>query len=385
MKLTHSWHAGSFRLNMPSTFLTVIAALTLTVGVAQAQSAFDISNQDSVLTNSDAWTPSNGAPPGTHDTATWDSHDVTTGYGTSLKDNFTTAYNTTWGSIAINSWNGPISINTTNSYILTLTGNPVVNTTGTALSIGNLDIDPSSGSGASLDLVNSLTITKALGTAAGTTTNVTVDDGGPLNLIGNSNAGQVSTGIVNLAFQNNSNFSFGNNTAQTFGKLTVTNDNTTLTLDYNAKAYSYFGTGNAITAKTAETFTGALTINSGAKLTIDGWQGQLGHSGTDAELFFANTGQSLDTEVKDVAFDLATNQAGPTGSTYDSVDGSSYDYGMWITDPSNSSLYELVPYAAVPEPKTILAGLALLGALGWRERRRLTVLHSRLFPQPESI
>jgi hypothetical protein len=123
--------------------------------------------------------------------------------------------------------------------------------------------------------------------------------------------------------------------------------------------------------KTPETFTGALTIASGAELFIRGWQGNLGMSGTQGQLFFANVGQSLGTELNSVVFELATNLAGPTATTYDPTDGANYDYGEWITDPNNTALDELVPYAAVPEPTTILAGLILVGVVARRERQRV--------------
>jgi len=65
--------------------------------------------------------------------------------------------------------------------------------------------------------------------------------------------------------------------------------------------------------------------------------------------------------------------------------GTGYDYGEWIAT-SNPNYYELVPYfGPVPEPSTVFGGLALLGFIGWRERRRLSLWYSRFFPTPVRV
>jgi hypothetical protein len=405
MKSTPSWRKGCYQLIVPNTalFLSMSAGLVLTLGTAKAQT-FDVNNKDTNLTDSGAWTPStsNGktAPPDATGGAVWDQSQATN--PSNLNANFTTApSNTEWNSIEVTNWNdsahtsdgsNTVLINTSatapiNSNTITLTGSSTaISTQNAGLDIGNLNIDPELVSGASsatFNLQKQLTITGALGTAVGNSTTVIVNNGGPLNLVGDSNSGSIlnfpgqTSGNVNLAFQNNSAFTLGNNHTQTFGQLVI-NGNTSLNEDFNSNSTQAFNNkAFAITTKTQETFTGGLAFTSpNYTLTIYGWQGpQLGATSSAGQLLFNNDNNSLPlgTEVTNVIFDLAGNQAGPTTSNIISA-GSVYDYGEWIADPNNSGLDELVPYAVVPEPSTILAGMILVGALVWRERRRLAPL-----------
>lgn len=402
MKLIKPWHAGSFRSFMPTPtqYLAIALGLGISFGAAKAQTSFDVSNQSGNLGLSTSWTPAHSGgqtpPPSGNDGAVWDSNSVTT-INQPLIDSFTSGSGTL-GSITLNKWVGTVLINTNGAApnptsLVTLVGNPAINTTSVGLDIGNLNIDPLVNSGATFNLDNQMTVTGALGTSIGNNTTITVNDGGPLNLIGQSNAGATNgatSGKVNLTFQNNSNLTLGNNSTKSFGELTI-NGNTSLTQD-NFSAVSNNNKNNntdfAITTKTQATFTGGLNIEAG-RLTIYGWQGPaLGATSSGEQLLFSNvdpnTSLPLVTGVAltDVIFDLATNQAGPTGSPFDPADGSQYDYGMWITDPSNSSLDELVPYACVPEPASILGALVLLGALVYRERRRLAAFG--FYSQPEN-
>ena len=402
MKSTSLWRKGCSYPFMPKTgtILSLVAGLALGAGTVRAQT-FDVNNTDSNLTDAGAWTPSmsNGksAPPDFSGGAVWDQNEATN--PSNLMANFTTAGATTWNSIEVTNWNNAahtttgantVLINTSatapsNSNVLTLTGaSTSISTQNAGLDIGNLNIDPELGpvagqSSATFNLQKQVTITGALGTAVGNSTTVIVNDGGPLNLVGDSNAGSIlnipgqTSGNVNLTFQNNSALTLGNNHTQTFGQLTI-NGNTTLNEDFNsASTVAGNNSAFAITHKTQETFTGGLAFTSASyKLTIYGWQGPaLGETSTAGQLLFNNYSDTLplDTEITDVIFDLTGNQVGPTGSNY-VTPGSSLDYGMWIADPSNSSLDELVPYAVVPEPATIFGGLILLGALAWRERQR---------------
>ena len=391
MKLIRIWHAGSFKPIMPNAAksLSLFAGFALCAGIAHASNTDYVSNQSSSLSSTFAFT--SFSTPGSSDAVTFDSGDVTTWSWTALNDSFT-MNSSTFGSINLNKWNSTISLNSdgsanTNSNTITLTSSSAISTTNVALNIGNLNVSPSSGSAASFNLLNPLTITGALGTAAGASTTITVNDSGALNLIGSSNAGSTSTGKVNLTFQNNTSFTLGNNSAKTFGLLTI-NGNTSLTQDNNGAASSVNNPNNnsafALTSSSQATFTGGLSIAAGDTLTIYGWQGtKLGGTSSGEQLLFGNTGLVTGQEVKDVVFDLSSNTAGPTGSTYDSTKGSQYDYGEWIVDPNNSGLDELVPYAAVPEPKTILAALVILGAVAYRERRRFSFVRS-VFSKPEN-
>jgi hypothetical protein len=382
-------------------FVSLSAGLALTLGTAAAQT-FDVNNTDTNLSDAGAWTPQNSngqnAPPNASGGAVFDQNEATN--PSNLNFNFTTSSSTAWNSIETTTWTdltglpvaNTVFINSgllapSNSNVLTITGSSTgITTENAALTIGNLNVDPELGpianqSATTFDLQSALTITGALGTAKGNSTTVIVNDGGPLNLVGNSNSGSIKTnggqtsGNVNLSFQNNSAITLGGNQTQTFGQLTI-NGNTTLNEDFASSSTTAFNNQlYAISTKTQETFTGGLNITNGT-LTIYGWQGpQLGATSSGGQLLFDNAGNTLalGTEVKNVIFDLASNQAGPTGSNYVSP-GSNLDYGEWIADPLNSSLDELVPYDCVPEPATVFAGVALLSALAWRERRRLADL-----------
>ena len=416
-----TWRTGCYQLFMPNPVLLTVG-LILSLGASQAQagpggpSGYTVSNADADLSNADAWTPTFSAPPDATQSATWDDTTPTvqssTGGNSSLDlDTFYTSQSLqSASSINIVHWNGTVMINTsgtapTNSNVVNLTGNPAINTTGGGLDMGNLQVTPANGQSSTFALNNQLTITGALTTTAGDTTSITVQDSAPLNLVGSSNSGVATqtTGRVNLTESDGSTITLGNNqgnganSKSTFGQLTVIG-NTTLTEDY-ASSTTTPSAGNgfnnpafAITQKTQFTFTGGLTFeqntpNSTPTLTINGWQGTPGTSSVGGQLLFSNTdipASELNTEITDVLFDLAGNNNGTKISPI-SVTGesSAYDYGEWITDISNPSLYELVPYAAVPEPKTVLAGLALLSLLGWRERRRLAGVYAHLLGRSE--
>jgi hypothetical protein len=184
----------------------------------------------------------------------------------------------------------------------------------------------------------------------------------------------------------------------------------------------------AITAPTQEFFNGTLNpaytgtsgvgqyINAfqpGANvLTVYGWQGQIGDKatqqagstgtgGTFGQLLFSQytsttTSLPLDTIVTSVIFDLSDNVNGADSTTIGSTqlsnghdipnfsaDGllSNQDYGEWIASPY-TGYDELVPYwGPVPEPSTIVASVALLGLLAWRERRRFSALYVQFAPE----
>ena len=62
---------------------------------------------------------------------------------------------------------------------------------------------------------------------------------------------------------------------------------------------------------------------------------------------------------------IATYGSEVNGSTFSFTGASGY-----VLDDTGSAL-ELVPINAVPEPSTMAGGLLVLGALGWRLRRRV--------------
>ena len=184
---------------------------------------------------------------------------------------------------------------------------------------------------------------------------------------------------TNITCQAPGAITIGNNLNQSFGCLTV-NGNTSITEDCQSLGSQFNNNAAcAITQKSLECFTGGLNINSGC-LNINGWQGNLGQSSNCGQLLFANTGQTLNCEVKNVIFDLTGNTVCKSDTCNYVTPGSCVDYGEWICDPNNNSLCELVPYDCVPEPKTTIAGIALVAFLLFRERSRL----ARFFVRPQA-
>jgi hypothetical protein len=379
MNNLRTWHKGSFGSIMPRVQIAAILLGALAIASpARAQFGLDLGDLLGNLGNLGNIldpTPSSTTTPfcvvndsGIGQVATWNSAIPSLSPLTSIFNEGSQ----TWNGISVQSWTSPVSLNCNTNSQISLTGTcPVVSTLGAALNIGNLCVS-SSTNNCLFNLANSLNIDGDFCGKSGTTSTVTCTQGGLLNLLGNCNAGTTAQGLINLCLQNNCGVTLGNNNCQTFGQLTIDSACSTLNLGC---------TGAGITTKTCETFTGGLNINSGSLLCINGWQGSLGKSGACGELFFANVGQALNCEVTNCVFDLATNQCGVTCTNY-VANNCDLDYGMWITCPTNSCLCELVPYCCVPEPKTILAGLALLGAICWVERRRLAALRDRLFAQP---
>lgn len=284
-----------------------------------------------------------------------------------------------------------------------------------------------------------VTITGALTATAGNST-LDLSGGGLLMLTGSSspNGGSPSathssgTGSQLSLELDGSNIAFGGNNTSNFGSLILSPTVTPIgpgIQGYVGQQSLALGTGagNGIPAITATSnifFNGSVNPNydpitnpgvaqyinafqpGSNVLTVYGWQGQIGDTnvggtgGTYGHLLFASaTGDTsvlpTDGIVYSVIFDLSDNANGATSTTTNSVGGTfipdfsadgllaNQDYGEWIAS-SIPGYFELVPYyGPVPEPKTILAGLALLGVLCWYERRRLNDLYGRYFVRAE--
>jgi autotransporter-associated beta strand protein len=168
---------------------------------------------------------------------------------------------------------------------------------------------------------------------------------GGSNKIGDSTALTLSGGT----------FSTGNSSgiSETLGTLTLSGDST---IDFGS------GTNNTLTFS-------SLVLSGFTSLKVYGWTGPfyapgqadtgtLG-DGQDRLLFGATTGLSP-SDLAKISF-----YSGETDGTFIAT-GQEISFGIFP---------ELVP---VPEPTTILGGLALLGLVGYRERRRLKGLASSL-------
>jgi len=127
-------------------------------------------------------------------------------------------------------------------------------------------------------------------------------------------------------------------TPVSIGALTLTLSTGTSIID--------FGNGGRTSADNIFWFS-SLSIGSGDTLTINNWSGSLTGGGADQLRFTSNPTANLSL----INF---------TG--YDSSQLQVISYG---------SYYEIV---AVPEPGTVLGGLALVSLIGYRERRRLGAL-----------
>jgi hypothetical protein len=141
---------------------------------------------------------------------------------------------------------------------------------------------------------------------------------------------------------------------QTFGSLTLSSNST---LDFGTAA-----NGNALTFATAGTFTGTLKVLNwtAGSYPAEGPDGGSVGDGRDRWLFNAASGYT--------APQLATIEFFSDGGS------TSLGFAQQI---SFGGQFELVPISAVPEPTTILGGLALVGLIGYRERRRARGLVQR--------
>jgi len=169
--------------------------------------------------------------------------------------------------------------------------------------------------------------------ALGATTKVTINTGGTVLLgttAGNNRIGNTTEVALAGGTFNTGGFS------ENVGKMTLSANST---LDMGA------GTSRV-------TFDGASSLGS-STLTVLNWTGVQNQTGGTDQLIFTNSGFTAGSTTSQVQFNL----------------GGSF-YGGRFISLGGSSL-ELVP---VPEPATIYGAGALVLAIGWRERRRITRL-----------
>jgi hypothetical protein len=126
----------------------------------------------------------------------------------------------------------------------------------------------------------------------------------------------------------------------------------TLTLSSNSTLNLGTGSHQVTFADSSST-----TWASGAILTIDGWTGLAGGSGTQGQIYFTTMGLTS-TQLSQITFTGFGTGAMFVGSTD-----------------------EITPLS-IPEPATVFAGLALAGCVGWRERRRVSAWLAVRLRQP---
>jgi fibronectin-binding autotransporter adhesin len=176
------------------------------------------------------------------------------------------------------------------------------------------------------------------GTALGTTTGISVNNGGTLllgasNQVNNSAAVTLAGGTISKG-----NFSEGSTSAAGFGALTL-----------EANSVLDFGTGTVGTLTFA-----SLAHDDTFRLIVNNW------SGTAATLGSASTDRLI----------FASDQT--ANLSYFTFSG--YGDGATQFRIGNTSFYEVVPMTPVPEPSTYAAAALTLLAILWQQRKRVQKL-----------
>lgn len=183
-------------------------------------------------------------------------------------------------------------------------------------------------SGATVVNAGSLVLSNSSGNAINSSSSIQVNSGGTL-VLGASN--QIGDGIGLIL--NGGTFLVGaSNVTETLGTLTL-----------NADSVIDFGNFGASGLRQL-TFANSTGISWTGTLTITNWQGVANTSSEFTDIFFGVGGLTT-AQQGQIRFANQGNVAGTLLGTG-----------------------ELVP---VPEPKIYVAALALLGVVGWRERRRI--------------
>jgi fibronectin-binding autotransporter adhesin len=244
---------------------------------------------------------------------------------------FTNGGNTLSGTIT-NSGSGTFlsAASTTNTISGTMTGSGGLTKDGT----GELIIAGSANNtftGATVVNEGRLVLSNSSGNAIHSSTNITVNTGGTL-VLGASN--QIGDG-VGLILSGGTLLVGAANVTEDLGTLTLTADSTIDFGNFGASGLRQL------------TFDNSASISWTGTLTITNWQGVANTSSEFTDIFFGVGGLTT-AQQGQIRFANQGNVAGTLLGTG-----------------------ELVP---VPEPKIYMAALALLGVVGWRERKRLAGL-----------
>ncbi|MHA3772842.1 PEP-CTERM sorting domain-containing protein [Verrucomicrobiota bacterium sgz303538] len=168
-----------------------------------------------------------------------------------------------------------------------------------------------------------------------------------------------------------------NATSTNTASLPLLSTSSTLTVN-NSGSLILAGTGNNLGDTTSISLSGGQIQISGSgssetlgALTLSSSPSSLNYSGTGSSLTFASLTGSPGTILNVFNFDPADHlyltSALPAGVQINFYSGSTATPGQEVS------------YSAevVPEPSTIIAGIGLVGFLGWRERRRIGSLLKR--------
>jgi fibronectin-binding autotransporter adhesin len=300
-----------------------------------------------------AWTIGSGVSPTT-------TINVTGGNGYSLQigaltvgNNESLAFNPTGANLIINA----ITNATPSTGTVTMAGTGTLFITGTDTSTGATTINSGT---VKLGTAGTTGGGSAGGTIVGSTA-ITVNTGGTLLLGAHDAVGTVSAINLSGGTLNAATFAEGSHAANAItpgmGTLTLSGAST---LD--------FGTGSSGTdlAFTGGSAPGSYTLNiydwNGSGYAAGGSDDGTTNTTQDRLLFATDPGfGALGTAISSINF-FSDNGATPLGQ------GQEITFGSGV---------EIVPIAAVPEPTTILGALALLGLVGYRERKRFATLLRR--------
>jgi len=191
--------------------------------------------------------------------------------------------------------------------------------------------------GATVVSAGNLVLSNTGGAALGNTTNITVNSGATLTLGANNQIGD-STGLT----LNGGTFVVGTSSAGYSDSLG--------TLTLNANSVIDLGSFTGLHSLTFANSSG-IAWATNATLTISNWQGTIWSPGTAGSVLFGVGGLT--------SAQLSQVRWAPQGLS-----------GAGLINSNG----ELTP---IPEPRVYAAALALLAAVGWRERKRLLALLRR--------
>ncbi len=348
---------------------SLASALALSIFAPKTAGGTVYVNNGSLSDLSDpaGWTPNSG-PPGSSDTAQWDSS------GGARSDYTVPLTGFSWGSLVVKDAPGPVTITGAGGAALTLgsvvdlsaaTANLTVNSpvvfsapqnwwiaSGRTISVGG-DID-NGANRLSIALGGNAVISGNIGTGSG---GVLMNGSGTLTLSGDNGY----TGGTTLALG-----------TIKLGSATALGSSTT------PGGVNFFG--GKLDVNNLGAASGTVTASVGALSLTDRSFLQLDHTGATAVLAFSSA--SAPTPGKTLTIDDWAGTVGSSGGASNdrltfsgSVDPSFLADVVWThvngsAQPINGALLvggQLVP---VPEPSTVLAACFVLGALVWSERRR---------------